>query len=61
VSAQKGHLSSGRRGFPFYTAALSADAFFIGQWSFVIDAWEIQFDDSHDQMTGEELPVADGD
>jgi len=40
---------------------LSADAFFIGQWSFVIDAWEIQFNDSHDQMTGEELPVADGD
>jgi hypothetical protein len=43
-----------------YAAALSADAFFIGQWSFVIDAWEIQFNDSHDQMTGEELPVADG-
>jgi hypothetical protein len=46
---------------PFISAALSADAFFIGQWSFVIDAWEIQFNDSHDQMTGEELPVANGD
>jgi hypothetical protein len=29
----------------------------IGQWSFVIDAWQLQFNDSHDQMTVEKRPM----